>query len=149
MRESEVPTSILIAEDDPDDRFLISEALREAELLNDVYFVEDGEALMDFLFHKDQYADPSLFPRPALILLDLNMPKKDGREALSEIKSNPDLRQIPIVALTTSTAEEDISRTYDLGVSGYITKPVHFTELVEVMKTLGQYWFDVVLLPSF
>ncbi len=138
---------ILMAEDDPDDRLLSQEALQEARLYNELRFVEDGEELMDFLTHTGKYSNPADAPRPGLILLDLNMPRKDGREALQEIKTNPQLRCIPIVVLTTSKAEEDILRSYDLGVSGYITKPVRFADLIDVMRTLGKYWFDIVELP--
>lgn len=148
MKERGRPISILMAEDDPDDRLLSQEALKEARLANELYFVEDGEELMDFLCRYGKYTDPATSPRPGLILLDLNMPKKDGREALQEIKGNPDLRVIPVVVLTTSMAEEDILRSYDLGVSGYITKPVKFEELIDVMKILGKYWFEIVELPN-
>lgn len=139
---------ILMAEDDPDDRMLSEEALQEAHVVNDLRFVPDGEELIDYLCMRGKYTSPEKAPRPSLILLDLNMPRKDGREALEEIKSNKDLRSIPVVVLTTSKAEEDILRSYDLGVSGYITKPVRFEELVEVMKTIGRYWFEIVELPS-
>ncbi len=142
------PILILMAEDDPDDRLLSQDALREAHLTNDLSFVENGEDLVDYLSHKGKFADSSKYPRPGLILLDLNMPKKDGREALKEIKSDPDLRHIPVIVLTTSKAEEDILRSYDLGVSGYITKPVRFEELISVMKILGKYWFEIVELPN-
>jgi CheY-like chemotaxis protein len=141
------PITLLMAEDDPDDRLLSAEALKEARLTNKIHFVEDGEELMDFLCHTGKYIDPASSPRPGLVLLDLNMPKKDGREALREMKSNPDLRLIPVVVLTTSKAEEDILRSYDLGVSGYITKPVQFNELIEVMRVIGKYWFEIVELP--
>lgn len=140
--------TILVAEDDEDDRFLMQEALEENRLANDLHFVEDGEELMDYLLHQGQYSDPESSPRPSLILLDLNMPRKDGREALQEIKANPDLRQIPIVVLTTSKAEEDILRTYDLGVSSFIGKPVVFESMVKIMKMLGTYWFEIVELPD-
>jgi CheY-like chemotaxis protein len=139
---------ILMAEDDPDDRLLSQEALKEARLMNEIRFVTDGVELMDYLNHRGQYADPRTSPRPGLILLDLNMPRKDGREALKEIKQQQDLRLIPVVVLTTSQAEEDILRSYDLGVSGYITKPVKLEGLVKVLRTLGSYWFEVVELPT-
>ncbi len=139
---------ILMAEDDPDDRMFCHEALQEARLNNKVNFVEDGQELMDYLKCQGAYADPESCPMPGLILLDLNMPRKDGREALEEIKCDPNLRAIPVVVLTTSKAEEDILRSYDLGVSGYITKPVTFERLTEIMKVLGRYWFDIVELPS-
>jgi CheY-like chemotaxis protein len=137
-----------LAEDDPDDRLLTKEALAESRLVNDLRFVENGEELMDYLQRRGAFAGPGAAPRPGLILLDLNMPKKDGREALAEIKSDPELRQIPIVILTTSKAEEDIFRSYDLGVSSFITKPVTFEGLVEIMKVLGRYWFEIVELPQ-
>lgn len=139
--------TILVADDDPDDRMMAKDALEESRLANDLRFVEDGEELLDYLYHRGRYSDQKDAPRPGVILLDLNMPRKDGREALREIKADPDLRQIPILVLTTSKAEEDIYRTYDLGVNSFITKPVMFESLVEVMKTLGKYWFEIVELP--
>jgi CheY-like chemotaxis protein len=142
------PATILMAEDDPDDRYLSREALEEARLTNELRFVEDGVELMQYLHREGHYSNPEDSPRPDLILLDLNMPRKDGREALKEIKDDPYLRLIPVVVLTTSRAEEDILRTYDLGVSGYITKPVKFEDLIQVMKAIGRYWFQVVALPS-
>jgi CheY-like chemotaxis protein len=112
-------------------------------------FVVDGQDLMDYLRHEGVYADGSIeATRPGIILLDLNMPKKDGREALAEIKADEDLRGIPVVVLTTSKDEEDIFRTYDLGVNSFITKPVTFTGLVEVMRTWQRYWFELVELPN-
>ncbi len=140
--------TILVAEDDEDDRLLMQEALAENRLANDLHFVNDGEELMDYLLHRGNYGDPTNAPHPSLILLDLNMPRKDGREALKEIKTNPNLRKIPIVVLTTSQAEEDILRTYDLGVSSFISKPVGFESMVQIMKTLGKYWFEIVELPD-
>lgn len=140
--------TILVAEDDEDDRLLMQDALEENRLANDLHFVGDGEELMDYLRHQGDYTDPKSSPRPSLILLDLNMPRKDGREALKEIKADPDLRQIPIVVLTTSKAEEDILRTYDLGVSSFIAKPVVFESMVQIMKMLGTYWFEIVELPD-
>lgn len=141
------PGTILVAEDDPDDRLLIRDALNEALTHSDLRFVEDGEQLLNYLHYRGRYSDPLAAPRPGLILLDLNMPRKDGREALKEIKTDPGLRCIPVVILTTSKAEEDIIRSYDLGVSGYVTKPVRFDHLVEVMKVLGTYWFETVEPP--
>ncbi|MBX3051656.1 MAG: response regulator [Caldilineaceae bacterium] len=138
--------TLLIADDDPDDRLLAEEALIESRLANHFYFVEDGEQLLDFLYQRNAYNSETA-PRPGLILLDLNMPRKDGREALNEIKSDPHLRKIPIVILTTSEAEEDILRSYDLGVNSFIVKPVTFEGLVEVMRTIGLYWFEIVVLP--
>jgi CheY-like chemotaxis protein len=140
--------TILMADDDEDDRLMTKEALTEARLVNEIKFVVDGEELMDYLYQRDKFADPASSPRPGLILLDLNMPKKDGREALKEIKADSDLRQIPIVVLTTSKAEEDIYRSYDLGVNSFITKPVSFDGLVFVMTTLAHYWFQIVKLPK-
>lgn len=142
------PITILLADDDADDRMLAREALEESRLVNDLRIVEDGEQLLDYLQRRGKWADPASAPRPGLILLDLNMPRKDGREALKEIKADPNLRSIPIVVLTTSKAEEDIYRTYDLGVNSFITKPVTFEGLVQVMKVLGRYWFEIVELPN-
>jgi CheY-like chemotaxis protein len=139
---------LLVADDDPDDRLLTYEALRESRLANEIYFVEDGEELMDFLYRRGKYAPPAAAPKPGLILLDLNMPRKDGREALAEIKGQAELRRIPVVVLTTSKAEEDVLRTYDLGVSSFIVKPVTFEALVDVMRTLQKYWFEIVELPN-
>jgi CheY-like chemotaxis protein len=138
---------ILVADDDAEDRMLVRDALEESRLANQVHFVEDGEELMDYLRNLGKYSDKSKYPSPGLILLDLNMPRKDGREAVKEIKSDPNLRIIPIVVLTTSKAEEDILKTYDLGVSSFITKPVTFSSMVEIMRTLGKYWFEIVELP--
>ena len=141
------PITLLLADDDPDDRLLARQALEKSRLANDLRCVEDGEELLDYLRRRGKYADPKESPRPGLVLLDLNMPRKDGREALREIKSDPKLRDIPVVVLTTSKAEEDIARSYNLGVNSYITKPVKFSALVEVMKALGKYWFEIVELP--
>lgn len=141
------PITLLMADDDADDRMLTKEALEESRLFNPLYFVEDGEELMDYLHRRGRFADPDVAPFPGLILLDLNMPKKDGREALREIKADPRLRRIPVVVLTTSKAEEDIYRTYDLGVNSFIIKPVTFDALVELMKGLNRYWFEIVELP--
>ena len=147
MSKRSNPITILMADDDMDDQMLAREALVEARLANDLYFVKDGEELLDYLHNRGEYAEQPV-PRPGLVLLDLNMPKKDGRQALKEIKEDANLRRIPIVVLTTSVAEEDILRTYDLGVNSYITKPVTFEGLVEVMKSLGKYWFEIVELPK-
>jgi CheY-like chemotaxis protein len=139
--------TILLAEDDADDRLLVKEALAEGRVLNELRSVEDGEELLDYLRRRGRYADPEESPRPGLVLLDLNMPRKDGREALREIKGDPDLKRIPIVVMTTSKAEEDVLRSYDLGANSYITKPVTFERLVELMKVMGRYWFELVELP--
>jgi len=136
-----------MADDDEDDRLMTKDALEESRLHNELRFVEDGEELMDYLRRQGEYAEAEKAPRPGLILLDLNMPRKDGREALKEIKADPELRRIPIIVLTTSKAEEDILRTYDLGVNSFITKPVSFQGLVEVMKSLALYWLEIVELP--
>ena len=138
---------ILMADDDPDDRMLTKDALTENKLANNLYFVEDGEDLMDYLYQRGKYT-PETAPRPGLILLDLNMPKLDGREALKLIKSDQQLKRIPVVVLTTSKAEGDIVRSYDLGVNSFICKPVTFDELVKVTKDLGNYWFGLVALPK-
>jgi CheY-like chemotaxis protein len=148
MEKHGKPVTILMADDDQDDCLLVKDAFVESRLVNELLFVEDGEDLMDYLYHRGKYADMTISPRPGLILLDLNMPKKDGREALKEIKSDPDLRSIPIVVLTTSKQEEDIIRSYDVGANSYVTKPVTFKGLVEVMKSLGKYWLEIVELPD-
>jgi two-component system response regulator len=142
------PITILMADDDADDRQMTLEAFGESRLANDLRFVEDGAELMDYLQRRGKYSDPADAPRPGLILLDLNMPKKDGREALREIKADPRLRNIRVVVMTTSKAEEDIVRTYDLGAESYVTKPVTFTSLVDVIRTLGRYWLEIVELPG-
>ena len=147
MRTGRKPIVILLADDDEEDRMLACDALAESRLSNDITCVTDGEDLMDYLRRRGKYAPPAEAPRPGLILLDLNMPKKDGREALREIKSDPELRQISVVVLTTSKAEEDIYSCYDSGASSFITKPITFEGLVEVMKGLGRYWFEIVDLP--
>jgi CheY-like chemotaxis protein len=147
MEGSGKPIVILMADDDEDDRMLTAEALEESRLSNQIHFVENGEEALDYLYRRGQYADPKLSPRPGLILLDLNMPKKDGRETLREIKADPNLRRIPVVVLTTSKAECDVYRSYDLGANTYIAKPVTFDSMVDVMRTLGKYWFTLVELP--
>jgi len=139
--------SILLADDDEEDLQMTVDALRESRLSNDVRMVRDGEELMDYLFRRGPYADGNA-PTPGLILLDLNMPRKDGREALAEIKASPALRKIPVIVLTTSKAEEDIFRSYDLGVNSFITKPVTFAGLAEAMKVMAKFWFEIVELPS-
>ena len=148
MEKSSKPITILMADDDADDRLMTKEAFEESRLANDLRFVEDGVELMDYLQRRGKYRDPATSPRPGLILLDLNMPKKDGREALEEIKADPNLKCVRIVVLTTSKAEEDIYRTYDLGAASYITKPVTFAGMAEVIKTVGKYWLEIVELPG-
>lgn len=140
------PIIILMADDDDDDYLLTKKALGESKLLNTLIRVRDGEELLDYLHRKGEFNELNA-PRPGVILLDLNMPRKDGREALKEIKSDDALRNIPIVVFTTSKAEEDIYKTYQLGVNSFITKPVTFDNLTEVMRTLGNYWFEIVELP--
>lgn len=137
---------ILMAEDDPDDRVLARDALAECGLADDLRFVENGEELLDFLLQRGKYDAQT--PRPGLILLDLNMPVKDGREVLKEIKTNPALRQIPVIVLTTSRADTDIDKTYLLGANSYVTKPVRYESLVEVMRAICQYWLKTVELPA-
>ncbi len=141
------PITILYADDDPEDRMLVMDAWKESRVGNDLHVVEDGEQLMDYLYRRNGYAALTDSPFPGMILLDLNMPKKDGREALKEIKADSTLRRIPIVVLTTSQAEEDIFRAYDLGVNSFIVKPVTFKSLVDVTKILGKYWLEIVELP--
>ncbi len=148
MEKHGKPVTILMADDDQDDCLLVKDAFKESRLVNDLRFVDDGEDLMDYLYHRGKYADIISSPRPGLVLLDLNMPRKDGREALKEIKSDSDLRSIPIVVLTTSKQEEDIIRSYDVGANSYVTKPVTFKGLVEVMRSLGRYWLEIVELPD-
>jgi CheY-like chemotaxis protein len=138
---------ILMADDDADDRMLTEDALREARIANEFRTVNDGVELLDYLYGREAYAAPGSAPRPGIILLDLNMPRLDGREALRIIKSDPRLRQIPVVVLTTSRAEEDILRTYDLGVNSFCAKPVTFAGLVALMEQLACYWFEIVELP--
>jgi CheY-like chemotaxis protein len=143
------PITILMADDDEDDRILTANALKASRLVNDVRFVVDGDDLMKYLRCEGPYtAGGAEAPRPGIILLDLNMPKKDGREALAEIKADPILRRIPVVILTTSKDEEDVFRTYDLGVNSFVSKPVTFEELGEVMRALACYWFELVELPG-
>jgi CheY-like chemotaxis protein len=139
--------TILMAEDDADDRLMTREAFQECRLGNPLQFVADGEELMDYLNRRGQYADIARYPMPGLILLDLNMPRKDGREALREIKADPALRDIPVVVLTTSKAVEDVSNSYCDGANSFITKPVSFAALIEVVQTLGKYWLQIVDLP--
>jgi CheY-like chemotaxis protein len=154
MRLPDVPgvrssITILMADDDEDDRLLTADALKRSRLINDVHFVVDGDDLMQYLRGEGVYAEGGIpAPRPGLILLDLNMPKKDGREALAEIKGDAELRRIPVVVLTTSSSEEDIVGTYDLGVNSFISKPVTFEGFVAVMHTLADYWFELVELPQ-
>jgi CheY-like chemotaxis protein len=139
---------ILMADDDDDDYLLTQKALKQSKLLNTLIRVKDGEELLEYLRGEGEFENGADCMRPGVILLDLNMPKKDGREALKEIKSDPDLRDIPVVIFTTSKAEEDIYKSYQLGVNSFITKPVTFEGLIRVMQTLGRYWFEIVELPT-
>ena len=148
MKNSGRPVTIVYADDDADDRLLTREAMKASRLANEMFFVEDGEELLDFLNHRGKYADRVAAPLPSIILLDLNMPRMDGREALMRMKADPRLRRIPVVVLTTSDAETDILRSYDIGANSYIVKPVTFEALVEVMRDLGRYWLQVVELPD-
>jgi CheY-like chemotaxis protein len=147
MSDHSRPITILVADDDSDDREMIKDALVENRLANDLRFVHDGEDLMDYLLRRGKFSAIENSPRPGLILLDLNMPKKDGREALHEIKNHEELKSIPVVVLTTSKMQEDIFKTYNLGVNSFITKPVKFETLVGIVAGLGKYWFEIVELP--
>ncbi|TYK65090.1 response regulator [Colwellia echini] len=142
------PITILMADDDEDDRILTQDALQESRVRNTLHCVEDGVELLEYLRREGKFSDPKTSPRPGLILLDLNMPRKDGREALKEIKADPELKNIPVVILTTSGQEEDKIKGYNLGAASFITKPVNFEGLVELMKALGKYWIEFVELPN-
>jgi CheY-like chemotaxis protein len=148
MNDTAKTNVILMAEDDSDDQLLVKDAIAECGWDGNVYFVENGEELLDYLLRRGDFREPAVAPRPGLILLDLNMPRKDGREALRDIKADDDLRRIPVVVLTTSKADTDISKIYDLGANSFIAKPVQFDALVNVMRLLGQYWFHTVELPA-
>jgi CheY-like chemotaxis protein len=148
QNQHKIPITILVCDDDEDDRMLTQQALEDAHVSNSVRFVEDGEQLLDYLYQRGLYAgETGKAPRPGLILLDLNMPKIDGREALKTIKADMSLRDIPVVVLSTSRLDEDIARSYQLGVNSFITKPVTFSGLVEAMNVLGRYWLEIVELP--
>jgi len=151
MPDSNIPAKpkvILLADDDPDDIEMTRRALTKNDLGLEIFTVGDGEELVDFLNHRGAHAPPARSPTPSLILLDLNMPKMGGREALAKIKSDPKLRSIPVVVMTTSTAEQDILRAYELGSNAFISKPITLAELVDITKVLGQYWFGIVKLPK-
>lgn len=148
MTDLNSPMTILSAEDDPDDCLLVEDAFHESGLESRLIFVADGITLMQYLRRQGSYTEPAASPRPDLILLDLNMPRKDGRESLAEIKADPDLRSIPVVVLTTSSADEDVLRTYDLGCAGYITKPGSFQGMLDMVKGINQYWFEIVELAE-
>ena len=148
QEKNKIPITILVCDDDEDDRLLTQQALEDAHVSNEVRFVQDGEQLLDYLYQRGQYAgENGTAPRPGLILLDLNMPKMDGREALKIIKGDKTLHDIPIVVLSTSSLDQDIVRSYQLGVNSFITKPVTFSGLVDAMNVLGRYWLEIVELP--
>ncbi len=147
-RHSQKRTVVIIAEDDPDDRLLIKDAFKEASQQPvDVLFVQDGAEMLDYLYHRGKFQSTGAAPHPELVLLDLNMPKKSGMEVLEEIKRDPALRTIPVVVLTTSTAPEHISRSYELGGNGFVTKPESYQQLVQLMQNIQKYWFKTVELP--
>lgn len=139
--------SILIADDDADDREMLKTAFEESDVKQSLCFVGNGEELMDYLRRNGKYADEQKYPFPRIILLDLNMPKKDGREALKEIKTDNHLRLIPVIVLTTSTEEKDILTSYELGVNSYVIKPVTYKGLLELTRTFQRYWLDISELP--
>jgi CheY-like chemotaxis protein len=148
MPDSSKNAVILLADDDPDDLEMTRRALAKNNFVAEIFTVRDGEELLDFLRHEGNFAPPARSPTPALILLDLNMPKMDGREALAQIKADKALHRIPVVVMTTSTAEQDIVQAYELGSNSFISKPITLAELVDVTKVLGQYWFQIVRLPQ-
>jgi CheY-like chemotaxis protein len=141
------PAVILLAEDDPGDQELTRRALEQSRIRNDLYIVEDGEEALDYLLRRGKYEDPASSPKPDLMLLDLNMPKMDGKQLLKQMRVDPNLRRIPVVALTTSKQEKDIIRTYDLGANSYIVKPVNMDQFINAIKVLKDYWFQIVVLP--
>ena len=148
MIERTGPITILYAEDDPDDRALMRHALDEIGLADDLRFVEDGEEAMAYLRREGAYADPATAPDPALLLLDLNMPRMDGREVLAAIRSDARLRTLPVIVLTTSDSDEAVRSSYAMGANSYVVKPPSFEQLVGVMRDLGHYWANVVTLPT-
>ena len=147
MTKSSKSFTILMADDDHEDCLLVQDALKEARFDCELRFVRNGEELCEYLYHRGKYAEACDVPRPDLILLDLKMPRKGGREVIRELKSDPQLMRIPIVVLTTSMAEDDITGSYEMGVNSYLVKPATFRELVEAMETLTKYWFELVKLP--
>ncbi len=148
MLRSAQQTLILIAEDDPDDQLLVAEAITASKLRNPVHFVADGVELLDYLHRRGQYATQEAHELPGIILLDLNMPRKNGLEALKEIKSDGEFRKIPVVVLSTTNAIEQVVTSYNLGANSFITKPATFDQLVVIMRVMGNYWFDVNTLPA-
>lgn len=147
MNKTKNAITILMAEDDPDDRLIIKDAFEEAHVCNTIHYVEDGEELLDYLYSRGKYSWPNSTLQPGIILLDLNLPKISGQDAVREIKSNLNLRRIPIVIMSTSKREEDIRLMYDMGVNSYINKPNNFAVLVEIVRSLSKYWFEIVTLP--
>jgi len=148
MNEQNKFFNILIAEDDSDDTVLVQSAFQEFDSAYNLFSVQDGVELLEYLRNQQRYLDSTSAPRPDLILLDLNMPRMDGRQALAEIKADPYLRSIPVVVLSNSDLREDILRTYDLGGAGFIVKPQTFEDMLEVVKVINQYWFEVVQLAG-
>ena len=148
MNDPSIRRTVLMAEDDQDDRLLVEEAFHELEIERDLLFVDDGEQLLDYLHQRNEFADEMKFPRPDLIFLDLNMPRTDGREALREIKLNPSTHSIPVIVFTTSSSRDDILRCYELGCNSYLSKPASFDGLTKVIKLLDDYWLGTVELPS-
>ena len=148
MVKQRKPITVLIADDDPDDQRLTREALAASAFANDLRFVGDGEELLDYLYGRGKFMDPASAPRPELILLDLNMPRKDGREALREIKQDPELRSIPVIVFSVSQSQEDIARAYDLGANSYMIKPISFSELINSLRCWSDYWLNTVKLAS-
>ncbi len=139
---------ILMADDDCDDQLLVEDALKECQTGDAIKFVCNGEELMDYLLQRGDYSAPGSAPLPSLILLDLNMPRKDGREALAEIRRHPDLRRIPVVVFTTSKADTDVNGLYDLGANSFVPKPTAYDALVKIMNALSDYWFGIAELPQ-
>jgi len=148
MNEPPKAEVILLAEDDSDDRLLFKDAMADCGWSGELHCVENGEELLDYLQRRGKYQSPDSAPRPGVILLDLNMPRKDGRQALREIRADAGLRRIPVVVLTTSEADTDIASLYDLGANSFVSKPVQFEALVNVIRVLRQYWFSIVALPG-
>lgn len=144
LSASIAPVEILLIEDDPGDVLMTKEALADAKMANELHVVNNGEEALAFLFREGPYADA---PRPGLILLDLNLPRVDGREVLARIKAEEELRRIPVVVLTTSEAEEDVLRSYDLHANAYVTKPVDFEAFVKVVRQVDDFYINVVRLP--
>jgi len=144
MTEGVSPIKILLVEDNPGDARLAQEALKEAKMANDIHWVDDGVKAMEFLRRQGEYQDA---PRPDVVLLDLNLPRMDGREVLAEIKTDPDLKRIPVVVLTVSEAEEDILRSYNLHANCYITKPLELDRFMEVVQQIEDFWLTIVKLP--